>query len=143
MAYGTRYDPAPPDLLATGYQDWSAPALDDLVYEVGLCARRKPPVAGRDRFYPEPGETCTGPEREAQAREVCRGCTIAMGCLERTMRTEAAAKACFGISGGVSEKRRRVILRGTEWVWPRPGTVATPAEHAPATEDDEDATQAA
>lgn len=124
MSYGTRYDPAPPGLLATGYQDWPTSTLDNMVYEYGLCARSKPPVRGKDRFYPEKGEVATGGAREAQAREACRGCTITMGCLERTLRAEAATKGCFGISGGVSEKRRRVILRDAEWIWPRPSTVS-------------------
>ncbi|MFC7344567.1 WhiB family transcriptional regulator [Saccharopolyspora griseoalba] len=128
MIYGTRYEHAPPTLRATGYQDWTDPALDRVVHEHGMCAQQSSPRCGADQYYPEPHQVKAGPERETQARAACRGCPVTMACLERGLRYEADARTCWGIWGAVSTKRRRVILRDADWIWPRPATITAPKD---------------
>ncbi|MCW0213186.1 MAG: WhiB family transcriptional regulator [Pseudonocardia sp.] len=57
-------------------------------------------------FFPV-GATGPAPLQEAEAKEVCRGCPVAMPCLEWAMDHEN-----HGVWGGTSEDERRRIRRG-------------------------------
>ena len=54
-----------------------------------------------DLFYPERGVS------SAQAKSVCRGCTVKEQCLEYALQNGEK----FGIWGGMSERGRRVLRR--------------------------------
>lgn len=63
-----------------------------------LCAQTDP-----EAFFPEKG----GSTREA--KQVCRGCEVRAQCLQYALSTEQRA----GIWGGLSDRERRRLKRGT------------------------------
>ncbi len=63
-----------------------------------LCAQTDP-----EAFFPEKG----GSTREA--KQVCRGCEVRAECLEYALEHDER----FGIWGGLSERERRRLKRGT------------------------------
>jgi WhiB family transcriptional regulator, redox-sensing transcriptional regulator len=74
------------DALGLGWQDRA------------LCAQTDP-----EAFFPEKG----GSTREA--KKVCRACEVRTECLEYALENDER----FGIWGGLSERERRKVKRGT------------------------------
>ncbi len=80
---------------------WSVPgsgAQADLWQERALCAQTDP-----ESFFPEKG----GSTREA--KRICTGCEVRDECLEFALANDER----FGIWGGLSERERRRLKRGS------------------------------
>jgi WhiB family redox-sensing transcriptional regulator len=75
------------DALGLGWQDRA------------LCAQADP-----EAFFPEKG----GSTREA--KKVCRACDVRTECLEYALEHDER----FGVWGGLSERERRKLKRGTQ-----------------------------
>jgi WhiB family transcriptional regulator, redox-sensing transcriptional regulator len=80
------FDMGVDDALGQGWQDRA------------LCAQTDP-----EAFFPEKG----GSTREA--KKVCRACEVRAECLEYALEQDER----FGIWGGLSERERRKLKRGT------------------------------
>jgi hypothetical protein len=74
--------------------------------------------ATSDEWFPEePGTGNQGVARslyEALALRLCRGCPVALECLELTLRREGPARG-HGISGGTAPWQRQAIKASRGW----------------------------
>jgi WhiB family transcriptional regulator, redox-sensing transcriptional regulator len=82
------------DIFGAGADDVLAQAWQDRA----LCAQTDP-----EAFFPEKG----GSTREA--KKVCRACEVRSDCLEYALTHDER----FGIWGGLSERERRRLKRGS------------------------------
>jgi hypothetical protein len=76
------------------------------------------PAANPDDWFPdEPGSrNCTKdrPHYEAQALALCRGCPVALECLELTLRREGPRRG-YGIAGATTPWQRQQIKASRGW----------------------------
>lgn len=100
--------PPPPDFVATAppeadeSPDWSLFAIpdedDEPWQDQALCATADP-----DAWFPEKG----GSTRDA--KKICSRCSVRLRCLEESLLRDER----FGIWGGLSERDRRRVRRGS------------------------------
>ncbi len=86
-----------------------------------ILAAQRPCVAAdanpEEWFPAEPGpgnQGCARSLYEALALRLCRGCPVALECLELTLRREGPARG-HGISGGTAPWQRQAIKASRGW----------------------------
>ncbi|GAA5038585.1 WhiB family transcriptional regulator [Actinopolymorpha pittospori] len=94
-----------PTVTSTPVRQLTLRALEQATLVEGHCRR---PDANPDAWFPERQSSAF---LESEAERLCRDCPVRAACLELAIRTEAQGLEPWGIWGGTTPTRRRLLVQ--------------------------------